>query len=128
MVAGWEICFEGIELRGHFLQHFGGENAGPREGVDADVAEMFLAADALGFHFVFDGGDGAEGETGRVLRGEDVEVLDLGQLGALLRLEADDHGDLLIAFAECSDGRAVDGGGGGIGTPGATRRTFCSKK
>ena len=51
--------------------------------MDADGAEMFLATDAFGYHFVFNGGDGAEWKL-RTLRGIDIEILDGGELGAFL--------------------------------------------
>ena len=106
-----------LQLRHHNIGDLRGQVPGRREGKDGHLREVIDADDATGRHAVLDVGDLHQRNFAALIRraGIDVQVLNIGEPGALVRLEAGDDRDLLVAFLKRGDGAAGHGAGGGVG-------------
>ena len=108
-VAGRQVPAQlGDRLRDGVVD-VGGQRAGDGEAEDRHHAHLVLPADLLGLHAIADAGHLPDGDLVLVLGGEDVEVAQVAELGALARLQAGHDGNLLVVLAQDGDLGAVDG-------------------
>src|SRR5262245_25191927 len=114
-VAGRQRGREGVQLFAQRAHHFRRQRLVFGKARDRDGSELIPAPKFFGLHLVFDRRNHAEWNAPRPLRGIDVEVVDVGELRALLHSQPRDDGNLLVALAQIGYPLAADRGGRGGG-------------
>src|SRR6266478_1280204 len=91
------------------------EDSGRRKTQYRNRAKMLAAPYATRFKNIPDGGNRKQRNSSVLLRGINIETLDLRQLCTVLRAQTGNDRDALVAFFECSNWRSADRGCGRIG-------------